>query len=402
MSYVGSRHDEFKMSSYPRSFVETTLTRFKDGSSRSTQTAFSANEHTCSRANKTKNLPGFIAGTSTKFRSPSSYSREIVDIEHHSGIWLNENHFNPAVMSVEVSGCANPLGANTQFRLLPCWGGGHQVTYDSNIGMMARVQAQLKLGAGKAQLGAALVESKKTLNMIADRSVDLLKALIAVKHGRKIPDLRYTGAIRRDSKRLADGFLEIKFGWLPLMSDIYGSYKLLQEQLKPAMLLRGQATIPDEVFMNNGSPNARYYTTGSAKRWHRCCLWAQVDVTALRTANQAGLLNPLSIGWEVVPHSFIVDWFMPIGKVLEAHSARAGLTFVGGYEAVKSEGEAQATLKPTTGYTETVPRRSTAKHFGYRRWKLSSWPTLGSYADPQPFKSQRAATAVALFLQLIS
>lgn len=401
MSYVGSRHDEFWMSSYPRSFVETTVVRFKDGSTRSSQYAFDANEHTCSRANKTKNLPEIILGTSTKFRSPSSYSREVVDISHHSGVWHTQNHWHPDVASVEVTGCANPLAANTQFRLLPCWEGGHQVTYDTNLGMMARVQAQLKLGAGKAQLGAALAESKKTLNMIADRSVDLLTALIAVKRGNKIPDLRYTGAIRRDSKRLADGFLEVKFGWLPLMGDIYGSYMLLQEQLKPAMLLMGQATIPDEISMNNGSPNPRYLTTGYARRWHRCCLWAQVDIAALRTANQAGLLNPLSIGWEVVPYSFLVDWFMPIGKVLEAHSARAGLTFVGGYEAVRSEGEAQATLKPDSGYTETVPRRSNAKHFGYRRWKLSGWPTLGAYADPTPFKSQRAATAVALFRQLL-
>jgi len=401
MSYVGARNEKFVQTNHPRSFVETTTTRFKNGSVSSSQSAFSANEHTCSRASKTKNLPGFIAGTSTKFRSPSSYSREVVDITLNSGVWLNRNHYNPSVMEVEVSGVPNPLGANTQFRLLPCWGGGHQVTYDTNLGMNARVLAQLKLGAGKAQLGAALAESKKTYNMIVDRSIDFLEALRAFRRGRKIPQFGYLGSPGRDSKRLADGFLELKFGWLPLMSDLYGSYMLLREQLKPAMLLKGQATIPDDISVNQGSPNPRYRTTGHAQRWHRCCLWAQVDLAALRVANQAGLINPLSIGWEVVPHSFLIDWFYPIGKVLEAHSARAGLTFVAGYEAVKSQGEATATLIPPSPYEEQVPRTTSAKHFGYRRWKLTSWPTLGAYAEPQPFSSQRAATAAALFRQLL-
>jgi hypothetical protein len=31
-----------------------------------------------------------------------------------------------------------------------------------------------------------------------------------------------------------------------------------------------------------------------------------------------GLVNPAEIAWEVVPYSFVVDWFLPIGSYISA------------------------------------------------------------------------------------
>jgi hypothetical protein len=31
-----------------------------------------------------------------------------------------------------------------------------------------------------------------------------------------------------------------------------------------------------------------------------------------------GLVNPLEIAWEVVPYSFVVDWFLPVGSYIAA------------------------------------------------------------------------------------
>lgn len=33
---------------------------------------------------------------------------------------------------------------------------------------------------------------------------------------------------------------------------------------------------------------------------------------------KVGLTNPLSVAWELIPFSFVVDWFLPIGKYLDA------------------------------------------------------------------------------------
>jgi len=37
-----------------------------------------------------------------------------------------------------------------------------------------------------------------------------------------------------------------------------------------------------------------------------------------------GITNPLLIGWELVPFSFVVDWFLPVGNWLESVDAMLG------------------------------------------------------------------------------
>lgn len=43
-----------------------------------------------------------------------------------------------------------------------------------------------------------------------------------------------------------------------------------------------------------------------------------------------GLLNPLEVIWELVPFSFVADWFLPIGDYLSALDASSRFTHEGG------------------------------------------------------------------------
>jgi hypothetical protein len=43
----------------------------------------------------------------------------------------------------------------------------------------------------------------------------------------------------------------------------------------------------------------------------------------------SGITNPLLIGWELVPFSFVVDWFLPVGGWLESLDALLGYTTAG-------------------------------------------------------------------------
>jgi len=47
-------------------------------------------------------------------------------------------------------------------------------------------------------------------------------------------------------------------------------------------------------------------------------------------AAQTGFTNPINLAWEILPFSFVVDWFLPIGPYLEAFTAFDGLEFVDG------------------------------------------------------------------------
>jgi hypothetical protein len=57
---------------------------------------------------------------------------------------------------------------------------------------------------------------------------------------------------------------------------------------------------------------------------------------------QTGFTNPLNLGWEILPFSFVVDWFLPVGNYLETLSAWDGLTFSGGWKTTFTREEATA------------------------------------------------------------
>lgn len=59
------------------------------------------------------------------------------------------------------------------------------------------------------------------------------------------------------------------------------------------------------------------------------CSRVSVTVTgaAIQAASQYGLNNPSLIAWELVPYSFVVDWFLPVGDYLERLGAFSGLKF---------------------------------------------------------------------------
>jgi hypothetical protein len=46
---------------------------------------------------------------------------------------------------------------------------------------------------------------------------------------------------------------------------------------------------------------------------------------SLAQLNGTGLLNPALLYWELMPYSFVVDWFIPVGDVLASLTAGLGL-----------------------------------------------------------------------------
>jgi hypothetical protein len=47
--------------------------------------------------------------------------------------------------------------------------------------------------------------------------------------------------------------------------------------------------------------------------------------------------NVWQLAWELIPLSFVVDWFLPVGKYLDSLNATKGITFLDGYEGYKRE-----------------------------------------------------------------
>lgn len=114
--------------------------------------------------------------------------------------------------------------------------------------------------------------------------------------------------------------------------------------------------------------------------------------------NQLGLANPLATAWELVSYSFVVDWFVPIGPVLNALSARAGLIFVDGSKSNRVTGYATYTNRYTGVDSKIYSPDANGKitYEGYRRAGIRSWPKVGVFVEPDPFRGDRLLKATAL------
>lgn len=109
--------------------------------------------------------------------------------------------------------------------------------------------------------------------------------------------------------RLSNNWLELQFGWLPLISDVWNSLDAFRTSLKT----RGSTVKSTSRGKTaNGRNSAGYIAT--------------VKNPALYSLTQLGLTNPLVVAWELVPFSFLIDYFINIGDTLKDVTSGLGVS----------------------------------------------------------------------------
>lgn len=169
-------------------------------------------------------------------------------------------------------------------------------------------------------LGVNLAESKKTYASILGNLRSLGNALVAVKHGNFSVAWRYLGVPRNfqkglRSKDVSGRWLEMQYGWLPLVSQSYEAAKALETLHKPRSL-RFTASVKNGTAENDCSIGSAYYSYRVRWSYGRKILANLYE--DLPVARSLGLTDPRQVVWEIVPYSFVVDWFLPIGTYLSA------------------------------------------------------------------------------------
>lgn len=237
-------------------------------------------------------------------------------------------------------------------------------------------------------LSVALAESRKTIGLVASTALRLGSAYRNLRKGRvndafqalgvgsntKVPyHLRGFGtkqvtareharALRRrarGSKKLsrfaAESWLEMRYGWTPLLYDVYGA-----AEAAAYLLGRNPSDVTiSGVWVKEGgvkSPSPYWWPAeGTSKIAARYDCEYRVSDINVRNANALGLTNPLLVGWELLPFSFVVDWFLPIGNWLESFSSLSGLTYVQGTKTWYYLAEGTITERASGGYYTETP-----------------------------------------------
>jgi hypothetical protein len=224
----------------------------------------------------------------------------------------------------------------------------------------------------KIQWGAALAESHQTIEMIGSTAKTLARAAEAVKHGNfkaafKSLRLADTKALRRRMKRprknrstrllkgakqlAANRWLELQFGWKPMLSDISSGAEFLAERAtRNPSTTRFRASgygihkYPGVQKLTTDAGNPSYIETSQLMDGvygYRITVWYEVVNRVAVEAARSGLLDIASTVWEVIPFSFIADWVAPIGTLLDSMTATAGKEFISGTQTFFRKGSAK-------------------------------------------------------------
>jgi hypothetical protein len=190
--------------------------------------------------------------------------------------------------------------------------------------------------ADSAQLGADFAERKQAINAVSSHVLRLTKAARALRRGNVVGFAKELGikkrSVRKSASDMGGVWLEYSFGWKPLIQDIYTAVNVIQRPL-PFLVAKGKAKAAYSVTIN--SDNLPYNRAYDRYDWiYRCHLQARISVSNWQAwrANELGLINPLSVAWEVVPFSFVVDWFVPIGNYLQSLTDFVGLTLADSFQ----------------------------------------------------------------------
>lgn len=259
-----------------------------------------------------------------------------------------------------------------------------------------------------ASLGISLAQRKQALDMIEKRALQLASFANDLRKGRFLRAARTLGIAkpppgwRKKGRSFADNFLEVHFGWSPLVGDIGSAVDVLQGGVPPARITASASSTTPWKYNTDTSSDPIYYCSGTDYVTWKIGANVTVSNPNLWLANQLGFVNPASVAWDAVPFSFVVGWFVNVDQFLNSFTDFWGLSITEPYitcfyRRTANEREVQKNW-PKTGANTTF----NVLNYSYVRQTRTPGsipgPTL-RIKDPWILSPTRGLTAVSLLLQ---
>ena len=313
----------------------------------------------------------------------------------------------------------DPTGDNENFSL-------GEANNDVNNQLTMKLIGQFQ--RGKSNLAEVYATRQQCANLIGSTAAKLGTAFKRLRSG------NVTGALnsliggsrprRRDeSGRLTQlagdlpgQWLALKYGWQPLLGDVYNSVETVRQAYssdgsRHRVSAQASQSLPnkDLVTAAGGDWGPEITYTASARK---VSVKGFIDYRILgnltHSLSQLGITNPLALAWELIPYSFVVDWFLPIGNFIGALDYSLGLSFEGGCKTFRHTQKWRSRITRSTGtmaggYTAHWSGGSgQGEGFLMDREVYNSFPLppLPSFKDP--FSPTHMANGLSLLSQAFS
>lgn len=255
-----------------------------------------------------------------------------------------------------------------------------------------------------AQLGATLAEGRQAMTMMLTRVSQLIDFTKSVRRldfvrAARIVNLAIVPKGVSAKKSLANNWLEYSFGWRPLIQDLYNAADHLQN---PLNTVRPKGRSKDS-YMNKrqvNQPTSSIYSLDLVQGIMYAQMGCEIEINNpnLYLLNKLGLANPASVIWELIPFSFVVDWFTTVGEFLSSGTDFLGLTVKRPWSLYGFKGPCQLIRKNDFGPFYVVGNYSCAH---MRRVDVLLGPDI-HVRPARLWGWQRVANATSVLVQLMS
>jgi hypothetical protein len=292
----------------------------------------------------------------------------------------------------------------------------------ANLSSQCQQKALLKVKDQDVNLAEMWGERHETLKMIGDNANRIGKSYAALRHG----DFRGAAAAlgvhapasgfgsmwrRNQSKAIANGWLELQYGWRPLVMDVMGGLEFLKKngESPKTKIMRAVAVVKfsDETVTSTSlAPSVG--TKIRTRRYDiemKTCLYYRRKYDVLPTLSSLGITNPAFLAWELMKYSFVVDWFVHVGNYLSSLDAWLGYDWAWGCttQGVLASEELVYSIhgRDSGGTLWDEDTWTKEESLDITRANLGSWPVLNFPAFKDPRSLEHALNAIALLHQSI-
>lgn len=358
--------------------------------------------------------------TWTGSRTPrfGSLRKGQLPVNAHS-VSLQTTSIGPMVFDEE-----NKISHDTDGRLttvLWFWSGASVPTHNAKAESIALSRLIQNASIAGQNLALDIVEIDQTMDMVVGNIHRIVRAVKAVKRGNPRqaakelfrnhnPRYRRKGGVS-PTKSLSQNWLELQYGWKPLIQDVFWAMDALSKKnFSERVVTRTTAsasmksTVTSTLIHPSFTLPAGTRVVNSRTSCKFGLDWV-LDSRAVSLLAQAGFMNPIDLAWEILPFSFVVDWFLPLGPYFEQLSAWCGLSFSRGYK-----------TKFTRQFTDLAADwdfYGTGSNWRQRgqgslndewillnRTKLTSFPSSTLPSFKSPISSLHVANALALLVSV--
>lgn len=204
----------------------------------------------------------------------------------------------------------------------------------------------------------------------------------SLSNRRRIEQVRQTNPARAErlarklelnnSKEFSNLWLEFRYGWTPLLSDVYGAMTFTFDYLRARPQIRrvygrSENAVTSSGYLWNGGESGKTLNESFGATYQQVPVafhnwkhaynesesfkleigyYLKLKNDGLHGLSQLGLDDPIGLAWDLLPFSFVADWLTNAGDVLAQISNFNGFEFVSGWETYSRNFKINVTIVP--------------------------------------------------------